>query len=267
MTEIDWIPVSAGTIILGDGRGALIHASAAPRHEVRIEADFEISATPITFAQWAELTGQPVAGDLSDEPLNRLTPLMVEAGLVGVEGIRPPSEVEWALADEQGAIGRGEVIVELLADRPPRSGYWGAPCDGSPWLPVARAGGVSNHAAHVTRIWRSTGTVRGATPRGVSRPQMGFRLVRATEREGTQRLPCGPPKTDLIVRESIIAVLIGLIPAFTFAWFNASSRYLNDSWLNIAVGGIFFSLMTSFLWRPRLPSYHIDDEGRVRRVI
>ncbi len=100
MTEIDWIPVSAGTILLGDGRGALIHASAAPLHEVRIEADFEISATPITFA-----------------------------------------------------------------------------------------------------------------------------------------------------------------------WFNASSRYLNDSWLNIAVGGIFFSLMTSFLWRPRLPSYHIDDEGRVRRVI
>ena len=109
--------------------------------------------------------------------------------------------------------------------------------------------------------------MRGATPRGVSRPQMGFRLVRTTEREGTQRLPCGPSKTDLIVRESIIAVLIGLIPAFTFAWFNASSRYLNDSWLNIAVGGIFFSLMTSFLWRPRLPSYHIDDDGRVRRVI
>jgi hypothetical protein len=63
----------------------------------------------------------------------------------------------------------------------------------------------------------------------------------------------------------MIATLIGVLPSFTYAWFNASERYLSESWLNIAVGGIFFSLMTAFVWRPRTPSY-VETDGRMRRV-
>ena len=106
--------------------------------------------------------------------------------------------------------------------------------------------------------------MRGATPRGVSRPQMGFRLVRSTDPEHKLNMPNAPPQKDLIVRETIIALLIGILPSFTWAYFNASARYLSESWLNIAVGGIFFSLMTAFLWRPNTRTYSIQD-GKIRR--
>lgn len=265
MSEIEWIRVDPGTAWLGDNRGALMHAGNGPRHEIRIQNEFEISAEPITFAQWKELTGQAVAGENSDDPVNRLTPLMIESGLIGVQGNpRPPSEAEWALAAKQGAIGLGAVQVEVLSDRPPRSGYWGAPCDGRPWVPSIRAGGVSDHTAHTTRVWRGPGTMRGATPRGVSRPQMGFRLVRSTKYEDGLNMPPAPSQADLIIRESIIALLIGILPSFTWAYFNASPNYLSESWLNIAVGGIFFSLMTAFLWRPKTPSFSVTD-GKMRR--
>jgi len=265
VSEIEWIRIEPGTAWLGDERGALMHAGNGPRHEICIEYGFEISAAPITFAQWKKLTGQAVAGEHSNHGVNRLTPLMIEAGLIGVNGNpRPPSEAEWALATNQGAIGPGDVQVEVLSDRPPRSGYWGAPCDGRPWTTPIRAGGISDHTAHATRVWQSSGTMRGATPRGVSRPQMGFRLVRSPVPEKQFNMPKAPSQKDLIVRESIIAILIGILPSFTWAYFNASERYLSESWLNIAVGGVFFSLMTALLWRPKTPIYSLQD-GKMRR--
>ena len=266
MSEIEWIKVSPDTAWLGDERGALMHVGNGPRHEIRIETEFEISAEPITFSQWKILTGQAAAGEDSSVAVNRLTPLMIEAGLVGVAGDpRPPSEAEWAIAAKQGAIAPGDVQVEVLSDRPPRSGYWGAPCDGRPWTSPIRTGGISDHTAHATRVWRGPGTMRGATPRGVSRPQMGFRLVRSSSPENEINMPKSPSKKDLIFRESIIALCIGILPSFTWAYFNASARYLAESWLNIAVGGIFFSLMTALLWRPKSPSYSIQD-GQIRRT-
>lgn len=265
MVDIEWLRVEPGTIWVGDDRGALLHAGNGPRHQIHIAEPFEISAAPVTFAQWAELTGQRVAGEDSDDPINRLTPLMVDAGLTPLEDLRTPSEAEWTLASDQGCIAPGGLEVELLADRPPRSGYWGAPCDGSPWLPPIRAGGVSDHSAHTTRVWRGESTVRGATPRGVSRPQMGFRLVRAPEREALPRLPRAPNRNALLAREAGFALVLGILPSFTWAFFNASSRYISESWVNIAVGGIFFSLMTALLWRPRTPKFEIDGD-RMRRV-
>lgn len=265
LSEIEWIKVSPGTVWLGDNRGGLMHAGNGPRHQVQIDSEFEISSKPITFAQWKSLTGQAAAGENSDLPLNRLTPLMIEAGLIGVENsLRPPSEAEWALADSQGAIIRGEIEVEVLSDRPPRGGYWGAPCDGRPWVPPVRAGGVSDYTAHVTRIWQGSSTLRGATPRGVSRPKMGFRLVRTLDYKGDLKMPQAPRKSELLIRESLFAIFIGIIPSFTWAHFNASPEYISESWLNIAFGGIFFSLMTALLWRPKTPSFCIM-EGKMRR--
>ncbi len=266
MSEIHWIQVQPGTAWLGDDRGALMHAGNGPRHQIKIESTFEISSEPITFAQWKFLTGNAAAGQVSEQPLNRLTPLMIEAGLIGTEGnLRPPSEAEWALAVSQGAITRGPVEIEVLSDRPPRSGYWGAPCDGRPWTPSVRAGGVSDHTAHVTRIWQKDSTVRGATPRGVSRQKMGFRLVRFAEYPGGLEMPIASQKSNLIMREALIGLVIGILPSFTWAYFNASPEYISSSWLNIAFGGLFFSLMTALIWRPKTPSFHVE-EGEMRRI-
>ena len=58
MSEIEWIKVSPDTAWLGDERGALMHVANGPRHEIRIETEFEISSEPITFEQLKKITGQ-----------------------------------------------------------------------------------------------------------------------------------------------------------------------------------------------------------------
>ena len=87
---------------------------------------------------------------------------------------------------------------------------------------------------------------------------------RIVKYEDGLNMPQAPSQADLIIRESIIALLIGILPSFTWAYFNASPNYLSESWLNIAVGGIFFSLMTAFLWRPKTPSFSVTG-GKMRR--
>ena len=93
---------------------------------------------------------------------------------------------------------------------------------------------------------------------------MGFRLVRGTQYDDDLKMPIAPQKSGLIMREAIIALLIGIIPSFTWAYFNASREYIASSWLNIAFGGIFFSLMTALIWRPNTPSFHVED-GKMRQ--
>jgi len=269
---ITWVAVNSGKVMLGDARGALMHSGNNPQHEVRVELGFEISSKPITYGQWQEITGSVIVGGDSDATLTRLSPLMVEGGVVGAGDMRPPSEAEWALAEKQGVASKMDVTVELLADRPPKSGYWGAPCDGRPWLAQPKAGGAPIPAPHVTRVWQGgegkRGTARGTTPREVTRPQMGFRLVRLSNEAylspEVPRMPGSPPTSSLLIREVVIALIIGIIPSFTWAYFNASPNYITDSWLNLVVGGIFFSALTAFIWRPRTKIWRISEDDKMR---
>ncbi len=270
--DIEWLAVKPGSVMIGDARGALMHSGSNPQHEVCIEFGFEISSKPITFGQWKKITGSTIAGYESDATLNRLSPLMVEGGLVGSGDLRPPSEAEWSLAEKQGVACKFDVAVELLADRPPKSGYWGAPCDGRPWVAQPKAGGAPIPAAHVTRVWQGRdgvrGTARGTTPREVTRPQMGFRLVRLSEQAYSTseppRMPGPAPTSSLLVREAIIALIIGIIPSFTWAWFNASPGYIFDSWLNLVVGGLFVSALSAFVWRPRSKIWRLNEDNRMQ---
>ena len=93
---------------------------------------------------------------------------------------------------------------------------------------------------------------------------MGFRLVKGAQYDGGLKMPVAPRKSSLIMREVVIALLIGIIPSFTWAYFNASPDYISTSWLNIAFGGIFFSLMTALIWRPKTPSFHVEN-GKMRQ--
>jgi len=271
VSGIEWIQVEPGTAWLGDARGALMHASNGPRHQVRIETTFEISKELITFQQWRDLTRAPAAGTISDEAVNRLSPLMVMDLCEKLGDIRPPSEAEWALAMQFGAIEQGPLKVELLADRAPRSGFWGAPCDGRPWAPPTHRGGVSDRTAHITRVWNGARADRGATPREMSRPNMGFRLVRPVGvpngrwYEGeAPTMPNAPHKSDLILREAVIALFVGVIPSFVWAFFNARDGYIAESWLNLVTGGVFVSALTALLWRPKSASWVLDGD-KMRR--
>ena len=78
-------------------------------------------------------------------------------------------------------------------------------------------------------------------------------------------MPNAPQKSSIILREALIALLIGIIPSFTWAYFNASSEYISSSWLNIAFGGVFFSLMTALVWRPKTPCFHVAEDNTMRQ--
>ena len=56
MSEIQWIQVHPGTAWLGDDRGALMHAGNGPRHQIKIDCEFEISSEPITSVSYTHLT-------------------------------------------------------------------------------------------------------------------------------------------------------------------------------------------------------------------
>ena len=100
---------------------------------------------------------------------------------------------------------------------------------------------------------------------------MGFRLVRPVGvpngrwYEGeAPTMPNAPHKSDLILREAVIALFVGVIPSFVWAFFNARDGYIAESWLNLVTGGVFVSALTALLWRPKSASWVLDGD-KMRR--
>ena len=60
--------------------------------------------------------------------------------------------------------------------------------------------------------------------------------------------------------EIVICALIGIIPSFVWAYFNASPGYIAEGWLNLILGGVFMGLSTAIFWRPRTPTY-LENDG------
>jgi uncharacterized membrane-anchored protein YitT (DUF2179 family) len=63
-----------------------------------------------------------------------------------------------------------------------------------------------------------------------------------------------------VFEEIVICTLIGIIPSFVWAYFNASQGYISEGWLNLILGGVFMGLCTGIFWRPRTPTY-LENDG------
>lgn len=250
--EVEWLAVKPGSVWLGndDGKISLYPIKYSPRHEVRIDYPFEITkrAYPIRVKQ----------GESKNFP--EVFPTEDYEG----EGLRPPTEAEWDLAYSQGLVKQEKCKLETLSDRRVIGGYWGQRCDGYPRTTSHRM------KMKLSKIWEDDGpkTIsRSATPFEVRKEEM-IRLVRLAEKDREKavnppRLPSNEgEKKAILLRELLLALFIGIAPAFLWAYNFARPEYISSGWPSIAFGGLVFSIFTGFLWRPKRPSYHVSEKGK-----
>ena len=222
LESIDWVVVEPGSTYIGSSNRAVMFGAPGPRHEVSIQYRYEISDSAIKLSEVVT---------------------SVESGEVDIS-----SESEWQLAFDRGLISEG-LGIEVLQDRL-ASSYWGKICDGRPFH-------QRNSSLMVCREWRG----RDAIPRYLpanSEPEHMVRVVRRETREPNPmapRLPIRPPRTAVMMEEALIILILGIIPSFLWALFNASPGYIETGWPGLVLGGLILGLLSGIIWRPTQPTW------------
>jgi hypothetical protein len=174
---------------------------------------------------------------------------------------RLPSESEWELAKSKEVLSQiPNKNGELLADQPHVS-YWGAPCNGSPWLEENE-----NAAGYSIQLTKTTNSKRGFSNHILHNNNIRFRVVRLniTHLDLIEKtLPEDFDRLEILKREVIISILVGIIPSFIWAYFNASPGYILNSFGNLILGGVFFSLMTGLILRPKHASLEFKQNNLI----
>ncbi len=233
-TQISWVSVEPGSTMVGSDNRSILFGGIGPRHEVRIEYPFRISERPFDFEEVARI-----------EPNSRM---------------EIASDSEWQLAYSRGLISGVDGSSESLADSTQE--YWGKACDGRPFVNGA-------NSPTLIRRWRSgkaqTQTIysRGSTRIPIAD---GVRLVMRGKSGWNDNPPLIPNRRNLsgvMIEEIIICFIVGIFPSFVWAFFNASPDYIREGWLNLVLGGVFFSLFTMLFWRPRQPTWRIESNRMI----
>ena len=81
------------------------------------------------------------------------------------------------------------------------------------------------------------------------------------------KLPSSSDKSKLLFEELLISLVIGIIPSFVWAYFNASSGYISEGWLNLVFGGLFIGVFTVVFWRPRTNSWRVGNNCGKMKII
>ena len=223
-----------GKVFIGSDNRSVLFGGIGPRHEVKIDYNFEISFLPVNH-EIAEVALQD-------------------------EDCYVASESEWSLAMEKKLIS-GENQVEELSDRI-RGSYWLKYCDGRPFI-------EDNWLMKVSRTWRSGNSSISSIRKGekceylrlVKRPKINH------NDSSSPKLPASSDKSKLLFEELLISLIIGIIPSFIWAYFNASTGYISDGWLNLVFGGLFIGLFTVVFWRPRTSSWKVGNNCGKMKII
>ncbi len=238
--NVEWLTVEPGSVWLGsdDGRLSLHPVKYHPRHEIKIDYTFEISKDAYPLNDLLKQSG-------------------IDREQFEQQGLRPPSEGEWLLAHTKGLVEQGDVLWEKLADERPRSGFWGQRCDGQPRKTNYKV------KLKLMKKWDEHGH-HTSYPAEIPEPMRGkeaTRLVRAPQvTDKPPRLPL-EDKLPFFIREILFTLFVGIIPSILWAYNFASSEYLSGNWTNIIGGGIFISLASGFIWRPKSKSYRVSSDG------
>tara|TARA_Y100000588_G_scaffold352978_1_gene406054 strand:- start:149 stop:871 length:723 start_codon:yes stop_codon:yes gene_type:complete len=228
--EIQWADVEPGTVVMGSDDRSVLFGGMGPRHEVSIGYAFRISTRPVEHKDAASLV------------------ISSEAEVA--------SESEWELANSQGMISAEDDAIEELADS--AQNYWGKVCDGRPHI-------NQSSSPKILRKWATGGPTPSISFPGQGAEPYGVRLVMRDSPEWSKDPPRIPTKKDnsrIVAEEAAISLLVGVIPSFVWAYFNASNGYIRDGWLNLVFGGIFVGVLTMVFWRPRQPTWRIES-GRM----
>ena len=225
--DIQWITVEPGKVFIGSDNRSILFGGVGPRHEVKIDYDFEISYLPVD----SETTEVLIKND----------------------DYYVASESEWTLAMEKGLIS-GNNGIEELSDKI-RGSYWSKYCDGRPFI-------EDDWLMKVSRAWNSGVPKISLIPRGENSDY--FRLVRRKGQNNfdhiAPQLPDSSDKSQLLIEELVISLLFGIIPSFIWANFNASPGYISEGWLNLVFGGLFIGVFTIIFWRPKTKSWRVGKD-------
>ena len=118
----------------------------------------------------------------------------------------------------------------------------------------------------ISKKWNSGSAITHLIPRGAIEPDF-VRLVRREPQSfsESQRLPLTRDNTKIIREEVVIAIVLGIIPSFLWAHFNATPGYIETGWPGLVLGGAVLGLLTGLFWRPKTTSYRIGRNcGKVK---
>jgi hypothetical protein len=170
------------------------------------------------------------------------------------------SDSEWQLAHSRGLLSGVDGSSESVADS--TQDYWGKACDGRPFVNDA-------NSPTLIRRWRS-GKAQTITvySTGINRDPIadGVRMVVREQsgwKENPPLIPNRRNRKEVIIEEILICLIVGILPSFVWAFFNASPDYIREGWLNLVLGGALFSLFTMIFWRPRQPNWRIESDRMI----
>ncbi len=227
---IHWADVEPGNVIMGSDNRSILFGGINPRHEVSIDYSFRISRIPVDPREATRL---------------------IQASEAEIA-----SESEWELAYSRGLLSADGGSIEELADI--AQNYWGKACDGRPHMGI-------EHSPRILRKWGPRGPRASVSFPGRGVPPSGIRLVirdSACWGQDPPRLPAKRISSKILAEEVVISLLVGVIPSFVWAYFNASEGYIRDGWLNLVFGGVFVGIFTMVFWRPRQSTWRIES-GRM----
>ena len=232
--SIEWVPVTPGRVEIGSDNRSILFGGVGPKHMVQIKYRYSITKHPVLI-ELAEKLIQSKEADLA-------------------------SESEWQLALDQGAItGDGE--LEKLSDCC-KGDYWGKALDGRPHF-------IDDWTFHIAKKWSSGKCKMSLLAKGSTEAKFA-RLVKREDNFdldlSPERLPANRDITSLLKEEILIAITVGIIPSFVWAYFNASEGYIQTGWPGLVLGGIILGLSSMLFWRPKTVSYRLGRNcGKVKQ--
>ena len=233
-SDIIWVSIDGGIVTIGGSRRGVLFGQLGPKHECLIPR-FEITSRVFTMTEIHHMF--PGEGSIEDKLLDH--------------SLRLPTEGEWELAFNNEQLESTEGI-EILVDRISERGYWGQPTDGRPKGP---------HGFRCLRDWKTDNEEKPKSGLLFEENQnVVLRLVRQESMNkkwinGGDKLPNGPDSVRRFAEEIIISTIIGIIPSFVWAFFNASSGYIREGWPGLVLGGVFIGVFSAIFWRPPYPIF------------
>ncbi len=260
-----FVDIPEGKILIGSNKGGLIHGSERPRYQAQIQS-FKVMDSLLTRKQYAKIMGrddesEENVDDLPWEEIENIITIVQEE--IGTEHeVRLPSHAEWLRSKDHLGFELPLACEEILWDHPHNNNR-GAPLDGWPRIDDRMESMMRRYRVCMKSHPKRSGIVfKSQTPIFSAQKNAHLRLLirRKSESESIV-IPEEADFNAILKQEALFALFIGIIPSFLIPIFRGYSDYVFEGWANLLFGGICFSLVTATIWRPRRPTWYLNEGG------